>query len=152
MIDRAAVAVGTTLGSGFFPIAPGTVGSAIAIVVLWLLPPLAPLFFFSLIVLFYLIGIWASARCEKLWGKDPGRVNWDEVVGQMIAVFWLPQYLSYYIAAFFLFRLFDIWKPSPVRNAEDLPSGLGIMTDDVAAGFYSLLVLQIVHYVSTHYF
>ncbi len=147
MLDRVAIAVGTTLGSGFFPIAPGTVGSAITLIVLWILPPLVPALFFSLILLFYVIGIWAAGRCEKLWGKDPGKVNWDEVVGQMIAVFWLPKYLTAYLAAFLLFRLFDIWKPSPVRDAERLSSGLGIMTDDVAAGVYALLVLQIGLYI-----
>jgi phosphatidylglycerophosphatase A len=146
ILNKAAIAIGTTLGSGFFPIAPGTVGSAIAITVLVLLPTPSVSMLIGVIVIMFLVGIWAAGRCEKIWGKDPGRVNWDEVVGQCIALLWIPKTGLFYLLGFLLFRFFDILKPSPVRDAEKLPAGLGIMADDVAAGIYANLVLQVGRY------
>ncbi|MDZ7724749.1 MAG: phosphatidylglycerophosphatase A [candidate division KSB1 bacterium] len=142
--------IATTAGTGYFPIAPGTVGSAIAVVVLWFLQPVSPLILLGLFVLFYGIGVWASGETEKLYYKDPGLVNWDEFLGQWIALFALPHILWVYVAGFFLFRLFDIWKPVPVRTAERLPGGTGIMTDDVVAGVYANLVLQLVLFTVTY--
>ena len=102
-------------------------------------------------VVFYGIGIWASGETARIYNtKDPGLVNWDEFLGQWIALYTLPHILWVYIAGFFLFRLFDIWKPVPVRTAERLPGGTGIMTDDVVAGVYANLVLQLILFVVTY--
>lgn len=145
--DRMAILLGTTLATGFFPIAPGTVGSFVAVLVLFFAPsPPIPLFM-TIIVFALGIGVWAAGRCEAIWGKDPGRVNWDEVVGQMITLLWLPKTLPFYAAGFLLFRFFDIVKPSPVRDAEKLPGGWGIMMDDVLAGLYAALCLQAGRYL-----
>src|SRR6185369_14269521 len=99
-----------------------------------------------LVVIFLvtMAGIWAASRSEKLLGKkDPSIVVIDEVAGQMIALlsgpFWAPTWWSI-LTAFILFRLFDIWKPYPIRRFEALESGLGIMTDDLVAGVYALIV------------
>lgn len=101
---------------------------------------------FMLVVIFVLTmaGIWAATRAEKaLRKKDPSIVVIDEVAGQMIALlsgpFWLHTWWSV-LTAFLLFRLFDIWKPYPIRRLESLESGLGIMADDVLAGAYALIV------------
>jgi phosphatidylglycerophosphatase A len=145
--DRIAIFVGTTLGTGFFPIAPGTVGSFVAVLALFFAPVLPLSFLIAIILASFLIGVWAAGRCEKIWGKDPGRVNWDEVVGQMITLLWVPKILTFYAAGFLLFRFFDIVKPSPVRNAEKLPGGWGIMMDDVFAGIYAAICLQVARYV-----
>lgn len=142
-MNKAAVLIGTTFGSGYAPIAPGTVGALVTIVALWVLPLPSTLFFSHIIVFFFFIGVWAAAVCEKRWGSDPGRVNWDESVGMMIAVIALPKTLPMYAAAFVLFRLFDIVKPFPVNRAEKLPGGWGIMIDDVIAGIYTNLAAQI---------
>ncbi len=141
--DYPALLLATTLGSGFFPIAPGTVGSFLAVLVLSLLPELTAADLLAVILVAYFLGVWAAGRCESLWGKDPGRVNWDEVVGQWIAVWFMPRTPLLLLAGFLLFRFFDIFKPSPVRDAENLAGGWGVMTDDVAAGIYANLVLQI---------
>lgn len=96
------------------------------------------------IFLITMAGIWAATRAEKATQKkDPSIVVIDEVAGQMIALlsgpFWLPTWWSV-LSAFILFRLFDIWKPYPIRRLESLESGLGIMADDVLAGVYALIV------------
>jgi phosphatidylglycerophosphatase A len=145
--DRIAVIIGTTLGTGFFPIAPGTVGSFVAVLVLFFAPVMSLSLFVAAILVTLAAGVWAAGRCEKLWGKDPGRVNWDEVAGQMITLLLVPKTLLFYTAGFFLFRFFDILKPSPVRDAEKLPGGWGIMMDDVLAGVYAALCLHIARYV-----
>ena len=105
---------------------------------------------FMLVVIFLvtMAGIWAATRTERLiQKKDPSIVVIDEVAGQMIALLsgplWLHTWWSV-LSAFLLFRLFDIWKPYPIRRLEALESGLGIMADDVVAGAYALIVNSLV--------
>jgi phosphatidylglycerophosphatase A len=95
------------------------------------------------IFLVTMAGIWAASRAESLvQKKDPSVVVVDEVAGQMIALlsgpFWIHTWWSIF-TAFILFRVFDIWKPYPIRRLEGLKSGLGIMADDVLAGVYALI-------------
>jgi phosphatidylglycerophosphatase A len=142
-MKKLAIIIGTTFGSGFSPVAPGTVGSLVAVVALWLTPFPSTLIFSHIIVFLFFIGVWVAAVCEKQWGHDPGRVNWDEVVGMMISVLALPKTWPIYAAAFVLSRLFDIVKPFPANCAETLPGGWGIMMDDVIAGIYANIALQI---------
>ena len=163
--DYLALAI-ATCGVGYFPIAPGTLGALVGVglyltiwgSVLQLLETNAArghlnlLFIFTpllaamllAIVLVTVAGTWAATRAEKLMQrKDPSAVVIDEVAGQMIALltgpFWLPTWWSV-LTAFILFRLFDIWKPYPIRRFEALESGLGIMADDLVAGIYALIV------------
>lgn len=92
-----------------------------------------------LIVLFF-AGLWAATRVEKLTGEsDPKIVVIDEVVGQLITFLFVPAKLGWWtvLAGFLAFRLFDIWKLYPADKLEALPKGLGVMADDVAAGFYA---------------
>jgi phosphatidylglycerophosphatase A len=142
--DLVACSLASTLGSGYFPLAPGTVGAALGLAVLWYLPVFTPLQLSGLLALILLTGIWASSRAEKIWGPDPGRVNWDEVAGMVASVLFLPKTWMVYLSAFVLFRIFDIAKPFPVNRAERLPGGLGIMMDDLVAGVYANLIGQIV--------
>jgi len=92
----------------------------------------------------YVLGVWASGVCEERWGHDPGRVVIDEVVGMLIAVAFVPLTPVTVWTAFFLFRVFDIAKPWPIRRFERFQGGWGIMNDDVAAGIFANVVLRIV--------
>lgn len=168
--DYLALAI-ATCGVGYLPLAPGTWGSLVGVglylllrfftlrfIALFSLPYSFvrflpwPIFLAAelvLITLVTLVGIWAASRTEKLSGrKDPGQVVIDEVAGQLIAL--LPVvptldagWLSI-IAAFLLFRLFDIIKPYPARRLENLESGLGIMSDDLAAGAYAAVATSVI--------
>jgi phosphatidylglycerophosphatase A len=133
-------------GSGFAPKAPGTFGSALAVVVWWfLLAPLAPWLQLLVAVLAYVLGSVLVARVQQRYGVvDDGAIVVDEFVGQWLALLaapaaWLPVLLG-----FGLFRLFDIWKPGPVRMLERrLGGAAGVMADDVLAGLMAAAVLQI---------
>jgi phosphatidylglycerophosphatase A len=141
--DRAvARAVATWFGCGFWPWGPGTVGAAAAVVIAavfdW-----APMTNAIAGVVILLPAIWASSTEADTSGrKDPGHVVVDEVVGQWITLAGAAS-LNWksYLIGFALFRLFDIWKPPPVRQLEALPNGVGIMADDVMAGVYGAVVL-----------
>jgi len=169
--DYVALAI-ATCGVGYFPIAPGTMGSMVGVLIYVVLRFYTgkvfatffrgdsllrfdpqPIFFAVeaiVIVLITLIGIWAASRVERLeQKKDPGKVVIDEVAGQLITLLPIPLTVVgptwlWILLAFFLFRGFDIVKPYPVRRLEKLESGLGIVIDDVAAGAYAAAVLAII--------
>jgi len=136
------LAIATGGGSGYAPMASGTFGSAVGLLV-WLglvaanLGPLA--YAFALLVV-VLVGIWAADRAQTIFRRhDDGRITIDEVAGMLLSLFWLPARPEVVVVAFLLFRLFDIWKPAPARAAERLPGGLGVMADDLVAGIYANL-------------
>ena len=142
--------VGTFFGAGLLKPGPGTWGSAAA-ALLWLtagkaLHPAPTPFAWGTIaaaLAALAIGIPAASVVERESGReDPQHVVVDEVAGQWIALFHSQVNLSHLLAAFLLFRVFDIVKPWPARQLEGLPAGWGIMLDDVAAGVYALLVMQ----------
>ena len=126
------------------PLAPGTFGSAVGIGVFLLLQSW-PVQLAAIVVITF-AGIWAATRTEQILGlKDPGKVVVDEVAGQMIALLPLSIFSlgkGWIIVSFILFRLFDIFKPYPARRFEALRSGLGIMADDLVAGFYAALIVM----------
>jgi phosphatidylglycerophosphatase A len=144
--NRAALLVATWFGCGYSPKAPGTAGSAAALVIAILLAGYAgwkAWYFAVLAVLILAPSIWAASVTAQISGKkDPGIVVVDEVIGQWFALAGAVS-LNWksYLFAFVLFRLFDIWKPPPVRQLEALPGGIGIIADDVLAGIYAALVL-----------
>jgi phosphatidylglycerophosphatase A len=151
--SRFALAVATGLGLGYLPTAPGTWGSLLGVVLAiasFSTHASLPLLL-SLIVAASLGGVWAAGRAAAHLGrKDPQIVVIDEVSGQLIsylllAIFGASSALDwkYLLAGFILFRVFDIWKPFPARQAESLPGGLGIMADDWVAGVYAALVLAL---------
>ena len=170
----------TTWGVGYGPIAPGTWGSAVGVVIYVGIAKLVAtiLAHFSMfstpvwpflaeypttglpiqvtawiyagigisLVLFCLIGIWSSGRSIPLLGSsDPSQAVVDEVMGQLITFLFIPFTLSlpFLLAGFLLFRLFDIWKPYPIRTLEMLPGGLGICADDIVAGVYAGVCLAV---------
>ncbi len=151
-----AVWIATVAGAGYFPYAPGTVGSAIGVglVAAFDTIPFARAWRAGLLALtagaLFGVGVWAGGLSEKFFGcEDPGYVVIDEVVGQMLT-FLLRPHASWklLLVGFGLFRLFDILKPFPARRAERLTAGWGIMVDDVVAGVYALVVVTLLgHYV-----
>jgi phosphatidylglycerophosphatase A len=136
-------ALGTGLGSGFSPIAPGTAGSILALLIFYLLPLTIP-GWLIVIAVTYTAGIWISGKIEAEKGQDPGLVVIDEFIGQWITLFTLPRSWAWLLGGFLLFRLFDIWKPFPVFQSQKLPGGWGIMTDDVLAGLYGLILMHLI--------
>lgn len=141
-----ALALATWFGCGYSPVAPGTVGSLGALLPAFLLARYAgwqPLHFGALALAVTLPAVWAAGRTARACGKeDPGLVVVDEVAGQWMALAGAAA-LNWktWLAAFLLFRAFDIWKPAPVRQLEHLPGGWGVLADDLMAGLYAALVL-----------
>lgn len=97
-----------------------------------------------MILIFTLLGVLSANALERVWGKDPSRIVVDEMVGVWIALLAVPEgNLLYALAAFVLFRFFDILKPFGIRKMEELPGGIGVMMDDVLAGIYSFILLML---------
>ena len=140
--------IATFFGIGKIPGAPGTWASIVAAPLFWFLLD-KPLWQFG-VVLFaiYFVGVYSSGVYEKQIGqKDPSGAVIDEVLGVGVAMFGSPAQWPFVLMAVILFRLFDIWKPYPIRRLEQLPGGWGIMTDDLLAGVYALVWVQIGVYV-----
>jgi phosphatidylglycerophosphatase A len=138
--------IASGFGSGFSPVAPGTAGTLAALLPWWLWLRELPTIQYAMAVIgAFAIGVWASHWVVKRSGiGDPQVVVWDEFVGVWIALFAAPAGWVWMLAGFALFRLFDIWKPWPVRWADRrVHGGLGVMLDDVIAGIYALLVLRL---------
>ena len=138
--------IATAGGAGLSPKAPGTVGSLVALLPWWfLLRGLSPGIYLAVLAAGFLLGVWACGVCDRRLGMhDQGALVWDEVVGMWITLFAVPPQWWWMVVGFALFRLFDIWKPWPVSWADrGVHGGLGVMLDDVVAGFYALLVLQL---------
>lgn len=145
-IEAFGTALATWFGCGYAPSGPGTAGSAAAVAIAvglhaWLG---WPAWWFAVLALVLLgPGIWAAGVVASHTGrKDPGLVVVDEVIGQWITIAGAAT-LNWksWLAAFLLFRIFDIWKPAPVRQLERLPGGIGIVADDVMAGVYGAVVI-----------
>jgi phosphatidylglycerophosphatase A len=143
-VTRLAVFIATFGYCGYFPFAPGTVGSAAGLVVYlivwWSQSPAVEV---ALIVGLFLAGTWAGTVAERYFGGiDPGPIVIDEVVGILITLAFIPVGVSGALAGFFLFRVFDVLKPFPARRFESLHGGLGVMADDAMAAVYANLSLR----------
>jgi phosphatidylglycerophosphatase A len=126
-------------------VAPGTVGSFVTALAIWLLPFTPGRLAVALSVV-TLIGIWAGSRVERRLGrKDPGVVVIDEVAGMLLSMLFLPRTIPVLVTAFLVFRLFDIWKPFPARESQALTGGMGVMVDDLIAGLYTLILVMGAH-------
>lgn len=136
-------AVATVFFIGYLPYAPGTFGTAAGLGLLVLIKPVLQFHIF-LTVFLIIIGVLASEHAEKSFNKkDPQCIVIDELAGYFCSLLFLPFDWNYMIAAFVLFRLFDIIKPFPIRKIESkLKGGAGIMADDILAAIYTNVVLQ----------
>lgn len=169
LADFFALAV-TTFGVGYIPGAPGTYGSLIAVGVYvlaanvfgslrygaqlsspeHLVATVHAIILFSFL-LFCLLGVWAASRSVDLLGNtDASEAVVDEVIGQLIVFLFIPFTTSWLLigAGFFLFRLFDIWKPYPIDYLQELPGGIGVCADDILAGVYAGVCLSAIYAVS----
>jgi len=144
--------IATVFGIGYIPKGGGTV-AAIAFCVL---------FYFGLqyhcvsqtgLIVFtlatFIIGVYVSNKLEAGWGKDSKKIVIDEVLGMAVSLLFLPINLTIIIMGLVLFRIFDIWKPLYIRRTEKLKGGWGVMTDDLVAGIYSNIILQVIIYFYT---
>jgi phosphatidylglycerophosphatase A len=144
-VTRLAVFIATVGYCGYFPIAPGTVGSAAGLVVYLLVwwahsRPLES----SLIAVVFVAGAWAGTHAERYFGGiDPGPIVIDEVLGMLITLAFIPVGWSAALAGFFIFRVFDVLKPYPANRLERLHGGLGVMADDAMAAVYANISLRL---------
>jgi phosphatidylglycerophosphatase A len=145
-VTRLAVFVATVGYCGYFPVAPGTIGSLAGLVfylLVWWSQSIAVEV--GMIVVLFLLGIWAGTTSERYFGGiDPGPIVIDEVVGMLITLAFIPVGRSGALAGFFLFRVFDIIKPFPAGRLERLHGGLGVMADDAMAAIYANISLRAV--------
>jgi phosphatidylglycerophosphatase A len=147
MVRRAADVVwrviATAFGSGYSPVAPGTAGSAVGVLLFWPLAGVAWPWQLAAVALVFLVGAVAAGHVARAAGReDPGIVVVDEVAGQWITLAGLPFTPAVAAAGFVLFRVMDVVKPWPARDLERLHGGWGIMADDVAAGILAHLALR----------
>lgn len=131
-------------GIGYIRKGGGTV-AAIATALIWYVAVALPDSGIAIgaVLLVIVYGIWAGNVVEKKWGKDSSKVVIDEVAGMLVALLFIPVTVLNVFVALVLFRFFDILKPLLIRRLEKLPSGWGVMGDDVLAGIYSNIVLQV---------
>lgn len=144
-----AVAVATLSGVGYAK-GGGSIAAAIFCVAWYLLNPAMEM---QLIILAAVlaVGIWSADVSGRIWNKkDDSRIVIDEVAGMLISLLFIQRQVSLYILGYLLFRFFDIIKPLGIKKAEKLPGGWGVMADDILAGIYALLLLQLTQWIIYH--
>ena len=145
--NRALMMLATLGPVGFFKPAPGSWGSAAAVVLAAILAMMSPRVLEIATLLVCLLGVLAAGRYQTVTSRhDAPEVVIDEVAGQWIALLAVPLDWRWYLLAFLLFRLFDIVKPGPVRMAENLPGGIGVMADDIVAGVLAAACLLLIRW------
>ncbi len=133
--------------SGKSPFAPGTAGTIVGVLLYWGLKNVSPYHYIALTCLLCIVGTWAAGRAEVLLAKrDSPSIVIDEIAGYLISMFMVPGGWRYIIAGFFLFRMFDVLKPWPLYDLQNVHGGIGVMLDDIGAGVYTNILLQIVIY------
>lgn len=129
---------------GYAPVAPGTAGSILGLLIYWALPRMDPWTWTEILTAGFLLGVWVSGRAEDEWGRDAGRIVIDEVVGMLTSVAFLPKTSLTAGLGFLIFRLMDVVKPFPAGLSQRLPGGWGVMADDIVAGAYAGLATWVI--------
>lgn len=149
-LNKLKIILGTSFGSGYLPVAPGTWGSLVAIPVIWVINLYVGwIGLLAFIIVTSLITLWVTPACEEQWGKDPSKLVMDEWAGQGLSLFMIPlpytlnEHWWILLAAFILFRFFDILKPFGIKRVQSLEAGLGVLLDDLLAGLYALISLNL---------
>jgi phosphatidylglycerophosphatase A len=142
-MNRLAVFLATSAGAGYTPVAPGTAGSAVGLLIYLLTRHWPASWQVTLLIVVSTAGVWASGEAIRHFGhKDPGGVVIDEVAGQLATLLLIGVGVWGAVVGFLVFRVLDVVKPWPVSRFEDLPGGLGIMADDLMAGLYGWLIMR----------
>lgn len=149
LIKRPACFIAYGFGSGLAPKAPGTFGTLVALPIFYLMQDLTLAVYLAIVMSAFIAGIWLCQRAaDWLNNDDPSGVVWDEIVGYLVAMTFAPAGWQWMLIGFVLFRFFDIVKPWPVSLADKkLHGGVGIMLDDVVAGIYALVIIQITNII-----
>lgn len=139
------------LGLGLSPVAPGTVGTLLGIVIAWLMLDMGLSIQIGLAIAMVLAGFWICDNSSRRIGQhDPGGIVWDEIAAMYIVLLFAPPTISAWILAFGLFRFFDIVKPWPIRDLDhSIGGGLGIMLDDLVAALYAVILLALYGWLMT---
>jgi len=147
-MDRLFMGIATGFGAGYLPKAPGTWGSLVALPLHFFLRQLAPNHYALALTGIFFIAVITAGQAEKILDrKDPGVVVIDEIIGMLITLIAAPNNPLIWLLGFLIFRFFDIFKPFPIRLIDQrINGGMGIVLDDVLAGIYSLIVLQVFCY------
>ena len=145
-MTRLAVLLSTVGYIGYFPVAPGTVGSAAGLLVYALVMLSGSAWTeVAAIVLVFAVGAWAATISERYFGGiDPGPVVIDEVLGMLVTLAFVPVGVKGAVVGFFVFRVLDVIKPYPANRLERLHGGLGVMADDAAAAVYGNIVMRLI--------
>ncbi len=142
--DKMSLFIAQGAHSGRVPVAPGTAGSAVGVLLYLLLNELSPLWYGAACIGVTVLGTWAAGYADRILGtKDSPTIVIDEIAGFLVAMFLVPFAWGYIIAGFILFRIFDILKPWPLKRLQDIPGGPGVMLDDIGAAVYANVILQI---------
>lgn len=143
-LKRPVCFLGLGFGSGLLPKAPGTYGTLVAVPIVWLMMQFSLPVYIAITIVAFIAGIWICQKTAAWLGRpDPGAVVWDEIVGLMVTMIAAPAGWKWMLFGFVLFRFFDIFKPWPISLADRaIHGGLGIMVDDVLAGFYAFVCIQ----------
>ncbi len=143
LLDRISLMLATLFGVGFTPLCPGTASCVAAVLIFLLIPN--PIYFLILTIFSVIISFPASARAEKIFKiKDCKKIVIDDFSGMLITLIFIPKRIEFIIPAFFLFRMLDMLKVPPANKIERINGARGIVGDDLVAGIYSNLILQVV--------
>ena len=148
-MSRAYEMIASVFYIGYLPVAPGTLGSLVGLIVYYFVKD-NPITMGVAILIVTALGFLTAGRAEKIFGgKDPDEIVIDELSGMLISLYLLPSSMGYVVSGFILFRFFDIVKPKPIQSFEKLKGSLGIMSDDLIAGLYANMALQIVYMLNS---
>lgn len=140
--DKWVRVLATGFGAGLSPVAPGTAGTLVGVLVCLASSPLPWLFRFFFVVAISAASVYVAGEAEKLYGNtDDQRIVIDEIAGYQVALLPVAVTGPHLLTAFLLFRIFDIWKPFPLSHLQKLPGGWGVVADDLGAGVYGGFLL-----------
>ncbi len=147
-MNRAARAIILFISQGAYagksPVAPGTVGTVVGVFIYLGMKGLPSVHYAAVCILVILVGMWAAGHAEIILGRtDSPSIVIDEIAGFLTAMFMIPSGLFFIVSGFVIFRVFDITKPWPLKRLQELHGGPGVMLDDVGAGIYTNVLLQL---------
>lgn len=144
MKERLSILISSFFYLGYSPVAPGTVGTLGAVILYYVISGFSNLFYLFFIIALIIFSVWVSEIARiRIGDSDPNSIVIDEVCGFLVTMILIPPNMINIAMGFLLFRFFDILKPPPIRMSEKLSGGMGIVADDVLAGIYANIVLQI---------